>query len=127
MSAVPEDLRYTAEHEWLRIAGDTATVGITDYAQEKLGEVIYVELPAVGKSFKTMAVMATVESVKAASDIYAPVAGTVIAVNHAVTEEPALLNKNPYGDAWLVKFKLADPAELERLLTPGQYFAQTKE
>ena len=127
MSAVPSDLRYTAEHEWVRIQGDTGTVGITDYAQDKLGEVIYVELPAVGKTYAAREVMATVESVKAASDIYAPVAGEITEVNQAVVDDPAMVNSSPYEDAWLVKLKLADPSQADALLSAEKYAEHIKE
>ena len=127
MSEIPDDLKYTQEHEWVRIEGDVATVGITDYAQDKLGEVIYVELPAVGKSFEAMAVMATVESVKAASDIYAPLTGEVAEVNDAVVDDPALINSSPYGDAWLVKMRVADASQLDTLLAPEAYAEHAKE
>ena len=127
MSEIPEGLKYTQEHEWVRVEGDGATVGITDYAQDKLGEVIYVELPTVGKSFDAMAIMATVESVKAASDIYAPLAGEVTEVNDAVVDDPGLINSSPYGDAWLVKIRLSDPSQVETLLAPEKYAEHTKE
>lgn len=127
MIEIPNDLRYTAEHEWLRLEGGIATVGITDYAQDKLGEVIYVELPAVGASFDALAAMAAVESVKAASDIYAPVAGEVIEVNEAVVSEPSLLNASPYGEAWLVKLRLADAAQVDSLLSAEEYAEIAKE
>ena len=121
MTEVPEDLRYTEEHEWVLLEGDVATVGITDYAQEKLGEVIYVELPELGETFSAEDVMATVESVKAASDVYCPVAGEVIEINQNVVDDPSLVNKSPYGKGWFVKLKVNDPSEIEKLLTPKQY------
>jgi len=127
VSTIPGDLKYTAEHEWVRIAGDIATVGITDYAQEKLGEIIYLELPPVGKAVTAMAVMATVESVKAASDIYAPVAGQIVEVNQAVAGDPSLINESPYEKAWLVKLRVSDAEQIDGLLDPQAYAEHTKE
>jgi len=127
MSEIPKELKYTDEHEWIRMEGDTAVVGITDYAQDKLGEVIYVELPETGKSFSAKEVMATVESVKAVSDIYAPLSGEITEVNQAVVDDPALLNRSPYGEAWLVKIRVSDPSEADSLLPPEKYAEITKE
>ena len=127
MSLIPDNLKYTAEHEWIRVEGDTATIGITDFAQEQLGEVIYVELPAVGASFAAMGVMATVESVKAASDIYAPIGGEIVEVNERVVDDPELVNASPYADAWLVKIRFADAVQLDGLLTPETYAEHAKE
>jgi len=127
MSEIPQDLRYTEEHEWVKVEGDVATVGITDYAQEKLGEVIYVELPEVGKRYEAMQPMAVVESVKAASDIYAPVSGEILEVNQNVAGDPSLVNKSPYGDGWFVKLKVSDPSEVGKLLTAEQYAGKVQE
>lgn len=121
MSTIPKELRYTKEHEWVKLEGDVAIVGITDWAQEKLGEVIYVELPEVGKRFEAMEAIATVESVKAASDVYAPVAGEVIETNQSIVQEPGLVNKSPYGEGWFVRLKVEDPAQVEKLLTAENY------
>ncbi len=127
MSTIPEELRYTREHEWVRVDGDVATVGITDFAQSQLGEIIYVELPPVGRAVAARAVIAVVESVKAASDVYAPVGGEVIESNAKLIEEPGGLNRSPYGDGWLVKLRVANPAEAEALLAPDAYAAIAKE
>lgn len=115
------ETRYTKEHEWVRIDGDTAVVGITDYAQQQLGDVVYVELPAVGKSLKKGDEAAVVESVKAASEIYAPLSGTVAAVNEALTGNPALVNRAATGDGWFLKLKVADKGELASLMDEAAY------
>ncbi len=103
----PADLQYTRSHEWIRIEGDAATVGITDYAQDALGDVVYVELPEVGASFEAGATFGAVESVKAASDLYLPVAGEILAVNSALIDRPETLNTDPYGEAWMLKIRVA--------------------
>ena len=118
-------LRFTKDHEWLRIEGDVAAVGITPFAQEKLGDLVFVELPGVGATFQKCAVAATVESVKAAADVYAPVAGEVTAVNDKLAEQPGLVNTEPTGDGWLFKMKLADAAEVDALLDEKAYDALT--
>jgi glycine cleavage system H protein len=115
------DLRFTEEHEWIRRDGDTVTVGITDYAQTQLGDVVYVELPAVGKKVEKGKEAAVVESVKAASEVYAPVSGEVVAVNEALTGEPAKVNQDPAGDGWFFKIRLAEPAELDGLMDDAAY------
>jgi len=116
-------LKFTADHEWLRLDGEVATVGITNFAQDKLGDLVFVELPNVGAKFKKGATAATVESVKAASDVYAPVSGEVIEVNAKVSTEPALVNSAPTGDGWLFKLKIADASELDTLLDEQAYNA----
>jgi glycine cleavage system H protein len=103
----PADLQYTRSHEWIRIEGDEATVGITDYAQDALGDVVYVELPEVGASFEAGATFGAVESVKAASDLYLPVAGEVLAINNALVDQPEVLNSDPYGEGWMLKIRVA--------------------
>src|SRR5262249_20543482 len=118
-------LRFNTDHEWLRMEGDIATVGITAFAQEKLGDLVFVELPNVGATFQKGAVAATVESVKAAADVYAPVAGEVTAVNDKLAEQPGLVNGQPTGDGWLFKLKLADGAEVDGLLDEKAYDALT--
>ena len=118
-------LKYTSDHEWLRMNGDVATVGITPFAQEKLGDLVFVELPGVGTKLSKGAVAATVESVKAASDVYAPVSGDVLAVNDKLTGEPGLVNADPTGNGWLFKMKLADAAELDTLLDERSYGSLT--
>jgi glycine cleavage system H protein len=118
---IPNDLKYNASHEWLRLEGDIATVGITEHAQSELSDVVFVELPEPGKALATGDPAAVVESVKAASDIYAPVAGEIIEGNTALEEDPALVNSSPYGDGWLFKMKVADQAEVEKLLDAVGY------
>jgi glycine cleavage system H protein len=117
----PENLKYTKDHEWVLIAGDAGTVGITDYAQGELGDVVFVELPAVGKSVKQGESFGTIEAVKAVSDLYAPVSGTVTEVNPDLARTPELVNKDPYGKGWMVKVKLANPAEAGSLLAAPAY------
>src|ERR1700675_4882487 len=124
MSNVPADLKYAKSHEWVRVNGDTATIGITDHAQHELTDVVFVELPQVGRQLKAGEACAVVESVKTASDIYAPVSGQVVEVNKAVVDNPALVNTDPYGGGWFFKIKLSQPAELNQLLAPAQYTAQ---
>jgi glycine cleavage system H protein len=126
MSNIPSDLRYAKSHEWVRVAGDTGTVGITDHAQHELTDVVFVELPAVGRKVKAGEACAVVESVKTASDIYAPVSGEVIEVNKALADNPALVNTAPYADGWFFKLKLANQAEVSNLLAPDAYGAQIK-
>ena len=116
-------LKYTADHEWLRLDGEVATIGITDFAQDKLGDLVFVELPKVGAKLAKGATAATVESVKAASDVYAPVSGEVTEVNAKVTADPAVVNNAATGDGWLFKMKVANPAELDGLLDEQAYKA----
>lgn len=124
MSNVPSDLKYAKSHEWVRVSGDTATVGITDHAQHELTDVVFVELPEVGRSVKAGETCAVVESVKTASDIYSPVSGEVIEVNKTVVENPALVNTDSYNGGWLFKLKLTGASELDELMTPQDYQAQ---
>ena len=124
MANVPSDLKYAKSHEWVRVAGDSATVGITDHAQHELTDVVFVELPDVGKTVKAGEACAVVESVKTASDIYSPVSGEVTEVNKAVSENPALVNTEPYSGGWLYRIKLSNSGELAALLSPEQYIAQ---
>ena len=121
---VPADLKYAKSHEWLRVVGDVATLGITDHAQHELTDVVFVELPAVGRKVKAGEACAVVESVKTASDIYAPVSGEVIEVNQPVADNPSLVNTAPFAEGWFFKLKLANPAEAGGLLTPEAYRAQ---
>jgi glycine cleavage system H protein len=122
MSNVPDSLRYTAEHEWLRLEADgTATIGITDHAQAALGDVTFVDLPKEGASLSKGATFGAVESVKAASDLYAPVAGTVVAVNAGLNGSPELVNRDPYGEAWMIRVRLADDGEVASLLDAAAY------
>jgi len=123
-SQVPSDLRYAKSHEWVRVNDDVATVGITDHAQHELTDVVFVELPAVGRVVKAGEACAVVESVKTASDIYAPVSGEIVGINKAVSDNPALVNTAPFGEGWFLKIKLANAPEIENLLTPEAYKAQ---
>lgn len=116
-------IRYTKDHEWIRIEGDVATVGITDFAQKALGDVVYVELPEVGRSVKAGEETAVVESVKAASDVYAPVSGEVVAVNDAIADAPATVNEAPEAGGWFMKIRLADAGELDGLMDAAAYQA----
>lgn len=125
MSNIPSDLKYAKSHEWVRVEGATATVGITDHAQHELTDVVFVELPEKGRSVKAGEACAVVESVKTASDIYSPVSGEIMEVNTVVTENPGLVNTEPYGGGWLFKLKLEDVAEVGKLLNGEQYKAQT--
>jgi glycine cleavage system H protein len=115
----PADLQYTRSHEWIRIEGDEATIGITDYAQDALGDVVYVDLPEVGASFEAGTTFGAVESVKAASDLYMPVAGEVLAVNSALIDQPEILNSDPYGEAWMLKIRVAPG--VGALMSAGAY------
>jgi glycine cleavage system H protein len=117
----PKKLKYTREHEWVQIEGNQATVGITDYAQHELGEVVYVELPKVGDTVTKDEPFGVVESVKAASDIYAPLSGDVTEVNEELTETPELINDDPYGDAWLIRIEMSDPSEVDSLMSAEEY------
>jgi glycine cleavage system H protein len=115
------DLKYTKDHEWLRVEGDSATMGISQYAQEQLGDIVYVELPKIGRTVKAAEQIAVVESVKAASEVYAPVAGEIVAVNDKLADNPTLVNSAPTGDGWFVKIKLADAGELAGLMDEAAY------
>ena len=122
MSELPGDLQYTKEHEWLRREDDgSVTIGITDHAQSALGDLVYVELPEVGQDVETDGEMAVVESVKAASDVYAPVAGTIVAVNEALSDDPEIINSDPYGEGWIVRMEATDGSD--GLMTPEEYQA----
>jgi glycine cleavage system H protein len=118
---VPGDLRYTKEHEWVRLDGDEATVGITQFAADQLGDIVFVELPAAGRSLEQFATFGVVESVKAVSDLFAPVSGDVTAANDALGGQPELVNSDPYGEGWMVRLRIADPAQVEALLDPAAY------
>jgi glycine cleavage system H protein len=117
----PEDFRYTKEHEWVRVEGDTGTVGITDHAQQELGDIVYVDLPKPGARVEQGKTMGSVESVKAVSNIYSPLTGEVTEINQALADAPEKLNEDPHGAAWLVKIKLSAAGELEGLMTAAQY------
>src|SRR5881392_170749 len=124
MSNVPSDLRYAKSHEWVRVNGDVATVGITDHAQQELTDVVFVELPEVGRKVNAGEACAVVESVKTASDIYSPVSGEISEVNKTVVDNPALVNTDPYATGWFYKIKLSNSAEVNSLLSPEHYGTQ---
>jgi glycine cleavage system H protein len=117
----PEELHYTPSHEWVRIDGDVGTIGITDYAQKELGEIVYLEMPEVGHVFNADEEFGTVESVKAVSELYTPVSGEVVEVNKAAVAEPGIVNDDPFGDGWLIKMKLTTDEEVGKLMTAEQY------
>ena len=119
----PEDLKYSREHEWALVEGKVATVGITDFAQDKLGDIVFVELPAVGDKVTKDEAMGVVESVKAVSDVYSPVSGTVIEINDDLPDSPDMINEDPYGDGWIVKIQMSDPTDVEDLMDSEAYEA----
>ena len=118
---VPRELRYTKEHEWIKVEGCEAVVGVTDYAQGELGDVIFVELPAPGSKIAQMKPFGTIDAVKTVSDLFAPVTGEIVAVNGALKDDPALVNRSPYKDGWMVRIRLESPAEVNALLTAEDY------
>jgi len=118
---LPDDLKYTKEHEWVRVEDDIATIGITDFAQGELGDIVFVELEEVGDSFDKEEVFGTVEAVKTVSELFAPVSGEIIEINEALEDEPELVNNDPYGKGWMVKFKMDDSSELDELLSAEDY------
>jgi glycine cleavage system H protein len=120
---VSDDLRYTKEHEWVRVDGDEATIGITEFAASQLGDIVYVELPAAGSALEQFATFGVVESVKAVSDLFAPVAGEVVEANDALTGEPELVNREPYGAGWMLRIRLADPSQVDELMSASEYDA----
>ncbi|HEX5013969.1 MAG TPA: glycine cleavage system protein GcvH [Candidatus Limnocylindrales bacterium] len=120
---VPTDLRYTKDHEWVRVEGDEATVGITDYAAKQLGDIVFVELPDAGRTFEQHATFGVVESVKAVSDLFSPVSGEVTEANAALAGAPELVNSDPFGEGWMIRVKVAGPAEVEDLLDAAAYDA----
>lgn len=126
MANVPEDLRYTADHEWARRTSDPALVdiGITEYAQAELGDVVFVNLPKAGETFAEHQAFGTIEAVKAVSDLFCPLAGEIVAINAALDSDPAVVNRAPYSDGWMIRLKLADPAQFDTLLTPAAYRSQ---
>ena len=121
MSEVPPDYKYTKSHEWIKLEGDTATIGITDHAQEELGDIVYVELPEVGRVLAEEDIFGTVESVKAVSELYAPLAGEVVEVNETLTGSEAAINESPYESGWMIKVKVKDPAQVPALLDAATY------
>lgn len=124
MSHTPEELKYAASHEWARLDGDIVTVGISDHAQDALGDLVYVELPSVGDSVQAGDEAGVVESVKAASDIYAPVSGEIVEVNETLVDAPEIVNSSPYADGWLYRIRISDASELDKLLSADEYAAQ---
>jgi glycine cleavage system H protein len=124
---VPADLRYTKDHEWVRVEGDTATIGVTDFAAHELGDVVFVDLPAVGKVVEQAATFGVVESVKAVSDLYAPVSGEVVAVNGDLAGQPELVNSDPFGAGWMIRVRLADASQVPGLLDAAAYAQLTAE
>ena len=123
----PEEFQYTKDHEWIRVDGDTGTIGITDHAQKELGDIVYVELPNAGDSVTAAETFGTVESVKAVSEIYSPVTGDVTAVNAKLQEQPELLNSDPHAGAWLIRVRLSDPHEVDKLMSSEEYEAYIRE
>jgi glycine cleavage system H protein len=119
--SVPTDLRYTKDHEWVRADGDTATIGITAYAADQLGDIVFVELPDVGRTLEQFATFGVVESVKAVSDLFAPLSGEVVEVNGALAASPELVNTSPYEDGWMIRVRVTDAAQVEALLDPDAY------
>ena len=123
---LPDDVRYTEDHEWARTEGEKTKAGISDYAQDQLGDIVYVELPQVGDSFDKGQEFGTVESVKAVAELYMPVGGTILAVNSALEKSPELVNKDPYGDGWMIEIEPSDPAQFDALMKKGVYLETLK-
>ena len=121
MAAYPEDLHYTKDHEWIRVEGDTGTVGITDFAQEQLGDIVHVQPPHLGEKFSAHDTFGEVESVKTFSELYTPVSGEVVAVNELLSDSPELVNSSPYDKGWMIKVKLASPGQIDSLLSVSEY------
>ena len=121
MANIPADLKYTKEHEWVKIEGNIATVGITDYAQGELGDIVFVELPAVGDDVTAMSPFGTIEAVKAVSDMFAPLTGKVVEINSALDDDPMIINRDPYGEGWMLKIELTSEGEIEQLLDSDGY------
>jgi glycine cleavage system H protein len=118
---IRDDLKYTKEHEWVRVEGDKATMGVTDYAQKELGDVVFVELPAVGAKVEQMKSFGTIEAVKAVSDIFSPISGEIVEVNGKLSSQSNLINTDPYGEGWIIKIKVKNTQELDALLSPADY------
>lgn len=118
---IPSDLLYTKDHEWIRVTGDTAEIGITDYAQGELGDIVFVELPEVGKKVAQMQAFGTIEAVKAVSELFSPVTGTVSAVNGMIENDAGVINRDPYGEGWMIKVKMSNPSETAALIQADQY------
>ena len=126
MANVPEDLHYSKDHEWVRVEGDVAIIGITDYAQNSLGDVVYVELPKNGETFAANESFGSVESVKAVSEVFSPVSGSVVQVNESLNDEPEKVNSDSYGEGWMIRLKMENPGEVDSLLTAAEYEDFTK-
>lgn len=126
MANVPEDLHYSKDHEWVRVESGVAVVGITDYAQNSLGDVVYVELPKANDEFATNESFGSVESVKAVSEVFSPVSGTVVEVNTTLNDEPEKVNEDPYGEGWMIRIRMSNPGEVDSLLTAAEYEDFTK-
>ena len=122
--SIPKDLKYTEDHEWIRVEGEDAYIGITDYAQGELGDVVYVDLPAEGDSFAKSDIFGTIEAVKAASDLYCPISGEIVQINEEVVDAPETINKDPYGSGWMVKIRMSDTSELDDLMDASAYESQ---
>jgi len=126
MANVPEDLHYSKDHEWVRVEGDQAIIGITDYAQNSLGDVVYVELPKAGDKFAPSEPFGSVESVKAVSEVFTPIAGTITSINESLADEPEKVNSDPYGQGWMIRLKMDNPGEVDSLLSAAEYEDFTK-
>lgn len=121
MTIIPENLHYSRDHEWIAIADSIATLGITDHAQKKLGDIVNVELPKIGETFEKHEEIGVVESVKAASEIFTPIAGEIVEVNDGINNKPEVVNSDPYGEGWFIKIKMNNPSEADKMLTPAEY------
>jgi glycine cleavage system H protein len=126
MANVPEDLHYSKDHEWIRVEGDVGTIGITDHAQDSLGDVVYVELPKAGENFEAHEAFGSVESVKAVSEIFTPVGGEITEVNESLQDEPEKVNTDPYGEGWMMRIRMKNPGEVDSLLNAAEYEDFTK-
>jgi glycine cleavage system H protein len=126
MANIPDDLHYSKDHEWVRVEGNVAIVGITDYAQDSLGDVVYVELPKVGDEFAASEPFGSVESVKAVSEVFSPVGGEVVGINETLADTPEKVNQDPYGDGWMIRVKMSNPGAVDSLLTAAEYEDFTK-
>jgi glycine cleavage system H protein len=126
MANIPDDLHYSKDHEWVRVDGNVAIVGITDYAQDSLGDVVYVELPKVGDDFAANESFGSVESVKAVSEVFSPVSGEVVGTNEALADTPEKVNQDPYGDGWMIRVQMSNPGEVDSMLTAAEYEDFTK-
>ncbi len=118
---IPDNLKYTSEHEWVKLEGEIAAIGVTDYAQGELGDVVFVELPSVGSRVKAMQAFGTIEAVKAVSELFAPVSGEVLEINPILEGDPMAVNRDPYGLGWMIKIRINDPGEMDKLLPPSEY------